>query len=818
VSTAPTAVPPPGGAGGLSEAEAARRRAAAGPAPEPQASRSLASILRANLLTVFNLILVAFGVVTLAFGDWRDALFLAILVLNAGIGIAQELRAKRALDRLAALVAPVARVVRDHVPRKVPVEHVVPGDLLLLDAGEAVAADGVLIRAEGLALDESVLTGESSPRPREPGDRVRAGAFCAEGSGAFVADAVGAASYAQRVTGEARSFRHPRSPLERELNRLLLVLVGCMVPLGLLLGAALWERSTSGADAVSTATAAVVTLVPEGLILLTSLTFAVSALRVARHGALAQQLSAVEALAAVDVVCLDKTGTLTEDAVRVVGHRPAEGVGEEELGVLAGRYAAAWPAQDETVAALGTRWPAVPETADERVPFSSRRRWAGVRLAGTTVVLGAPERFELGPLTDAARAEQEAGRRVLCLARGPAPLGDPGPDGPPPPGLDVVGIVTMAERLRPDAAEAVGFLHGEGVRVVVISGDAPATAGAVAADAGVPSGAPAIDAADLPPGGEALRAAVLGAGVVGRADPDDKRRIVEALTAGGSTVGMVGDGVNDVPALRAARLAIAPGEGAEMARAVADLVLVRGGFAAVPPMIAEGRRVLRNLQRVSKLFVTKSALAAFLILTVGLTPTSYPFLPRHLTLVSALTIGIPAFFIALAASRGPWRAEGFLADVARFALPAGVAAGLGVVSSFLFALNVADLDLTEARTVAVTVLVLVGLWFVLILEATGRRRGWWVVGLCLAMLALYALCLAFPGPREFFELAVPGALAVASALAGAGMAAAGLWLTDPRFRPGLVTGDLEEEPPSRLGTALGRAWDRLRRRGAPEGP
>ncbi|MDQ3893405.1 MAG: HAD-IC family P-type ATPase, partial [Actinomycetota bacterium] len=296
----------------MTEAEARRRLAARGAfAPEPS-SRSYWSIVRANVFTVFNLILLVAGVITLAFGAFEDALFLAILVANAGIGIFQEVRAKLALDRLAALVAPTATVVRDGQARRVAVEELVQDDLVQLQAGDQVVADGTLARAEGLNVDESILTGESQPVARRPGEEVRSGSFAVEGTGAYTVTAVGPDSYAARVAGEARTFRHPRSPLERAINYLLFALVALIVPLGALLGYALHERRTELDEAVTTTVAAVVTLVPEGLILLTSLTFAVSALRIARRGALAQQLNAIESLASVDVVCLDKTGTLTE--------------------------------------------------------------------------------------------------------------------------------------------------------------------------------------------------------------------------------------------------------------------------------------------------------------------------------------------------------------------------------------------------------------------------------------------------------------------------------------------------------------------------
>ncbi len=310
---------------GLSEAEAARLLAARGPFSPPATSRSLASIVRANVFTFFNLILAVFGGLTLVFGDWRDALFLGILVANSTIGITQELRAKRALDRLSAEVAPHATVVRDGEPRVVGVEEVVVGDLVRLAAGDGVVADGTLVESAGLSLDESILTGESRPAARGVGQEVRSGSYAVEGAGAFVVDAVGPDSYAQRIAGEARQFRHPRSPLERSLNRLLFVLVAVMIPLGTIFIYSLWQRDDPINEAVTTAVAGIVTLIPEGLILLASLTFAAAALQLARRGALAQQLNAIESLASVDTICLDKTGTLTAADLRVVSVKAANG-------------------------------------------------------------------------------------------------------------------------------------------------------------------------------------------------------------------------------------------------------------------------------------------------------------------------------------------------------------------------------------------------------------------------------------------------------------------------------------------------------------
>ena len=767
------ATPAPAPAG-LTEAEAGRRLAERGPIEPPATSRSVASIVRANVFTVFNAILVVFGALLLVFGDWRDALFLGIVIANSGIGIGQELRAKRALDRLYAEIAPHATVVRDGEPREIEAGQVVVGDLVRAEAGDGIVADGALVSSDGLALDESILTGESRPVVRAAGEEVRSGSYAVEGAGLYEVTAVGHESYAQRIAGEAREFRHPRSPLERALNRLLLLLVVFMLPLGTIFLYALWRRDEPFREALTTATAGIVTLIPEGLILLASLTFAAAALVLARRGALAQQLNAIESLASVDVVCLDKTGTLTEARLRVVATEPADDVAEEELRSALGRFAASSPAQNRTLEALAEELGAEPEEPGAYVPFSSARRWSALALDGTSYVFGAPERLRIGGrLAEIAEREQEAGRRVVAFGETWSSLV---PGDRPPDGVRPLGLAVLAEELRPQTRETVAFLRAEGVELRVISGDAPATVGAIANDAG-------IEVGDGPVDGSATDDLPLNARVVGRISPEGKRRLVERLRADGRYVAMIGDGVNDVPALKASRLAIAQGSGSDMARSVADVVLVRGDFDAFPRMVAEGRKILRNVQRVAKLFVTKSVFAAFIILAVGLTETPYPFLPRHLSLAASLTVGIPGFFLALAPSVGPWRSDGFLRDIARFAIPAGTMAGLGVVAAYLFALNVVGLDVEEARTAAVSTLVAVGLYFVLALEAATRARAMAVGLLCLVLLALYVVVLAVEPLREFFALVVPGVWAWGATLGGAGLTVGALVLMDERFVP-----------------------------------
>ena len=766
---------------GLSEEEARRRLEERGPLPKPPSSRSYASIVRANLLNLPNVVLGFFGIVTVALGEIADALFLGIVVANAVIGSVQEIRAKRALERLAALVRPEARVVRDGRERPAHVTEIVPGDLVRLQPGDQVVADGRVEWSAGLRLDESILTGESRAAERGPGDELLSGSFAAEGTGFYTVTAVGPASYAEKLAGEARAFRHPPSPFQIGLNRLIVSLVALGVPLGTALTLALWLRGTSFEAALPTVVAAAINLVPEGLILLSSIVYATGAMRMSRLGALVQQLNAIESLASADVVCTDNTGTLTEPLLRVVDLVPAPGTGREELARALGRYAAGAEVRNATVEALADAFSVPAEEVRAAVPFSSRWKWSAVRLADAGYVLGAPELFALGELGEQAGGQAEAGRRVVALAATGHPLSEIDPAGGPPPDARLLGLVTLSERLRPNAREIVSYLAREEVAVKVLSGDAPATVAAIAADAGIAAKDPPVDGSRLPEDERELRELVLRAGVVGPISPDGKRRIVETLRGAGLYVAMIGDGVNDVPALKASRIAIAQGSGSQMARTVADLVLVDGDFASVPRMVAEGRQILRNMQRVSKIFATKALFGALIVLSLGLAPIPYPFLPRHLSLASFFVTGVPPFFLALAPSSGPWRMGSYLKDVLRFAVPASVAVAAGVAVAYVLALEVLDLGLEASRTVSVSVFVTGSLYVIFALEATHRRRAGWVAALCLALVATYAAAFAIPFVRDVFKIVVPGRQAFGMIALGVGIAVA--TLTASGIRP-----------------------------------
>jgi magnesium-transporting ATPase (P-type) len=347
----------------------------------------------------------------------------------------------------------------------------------------------------------------------------------------------------------------------------------------------------------------------------------------------------------------------------------------------------------------------------------------------------------------------------------------------------VIGIVTLSEELRPNTRETVAYFLREQVELKVVSGDAPATVAAIAADAGIPSRGPAVDGSELPESADELQAVVERATVVGRISPDGKRRIVEALRDAGRYVAMVGDGVNDVPALKASRVAIAQGSGSQMARTVSDLVLVQGDFGAVPRMVGEGRQILRNMQRVSKIYTAKALFGALIVLGIGLAPIPYPFLPRHLSLAAFFVTGVPPFFLALAPSSGPWQMTSYVRDVVRFALPAAASIALGVIVAYVLALEVLEIGLDASRTVAVSVFVAGFLAMIFALEATSPRRARWVGLLCVILVVAYGLVFAIPPLRELFRIVVPDGEAAGMIVLGTGIAVAALAAFGIRPRP-----------------------------------
>ena len=741
--------------GGLTTAEVAARTAAgqvnavhgAGGSTFPQ-------IVRANVLTRFNAILGALFVIVLVVGPVQDALFGIVLAVNTAIGLFEEVRAKRLLDRLALLTAPAAHAVRDGVLADIAVESVVADDVLEIRAGDQVVADGVLVDASGLELDESLLTGESLAVAKAAGDEVWSGSVVVAGGGVMEVTRVGEEATAQRIQREGRRSSLVRSELVRGNNRLLQLVTWVMVPAGVLLAASQALRTNLPVDeAVRSSVAGVGAMVPEGLVLLTSVAFAVGATRLARLRVLVQELAAIEGLARVDVLCIDKTGTLTEPGMHLLAVEPLDGA--PAAGAL-GAMAAADPAPNSTMLAARAAPPPQGWNVRRSVPFSSARKWSAMELADQgTWVLGAPDvvlpRIS-PPLADRVAAHAAAGRRVLLLARSPSSLLDE----QLPPGLVAAGLVVLEEQLRPQAARAIGYLQQQGVEVKVLSGDSPVTVAAVAARVGVPGAGDPVDARSLPADLDALASALERSAVFGRVQPDQKRDAVLALQSHGHVVAMTGDGVNDIPALKAADIGMAMGTGSPATRAVGRLVLLDGELGVVPDILAEGRRVIANVHRVANLFVTKTVYAALLAISIGLAGLAYPFFPRHLTVVSSLTIGVPGFFLALAPG-APRARRGYVARVLRFTVPAGAVAWTAVLGTWLVARALHGTTTDQARTLATWSLLAMGLE-VLALVARPLR-----VLLVLAMAGAAALVSALAWSRQLFDLAVPSPTVVGRA-------------------------------------------------------
>jgi cation-transporting ATPase E len=781
---------------GLSSAEVRERQAAGQTNATPRVGgRTVWDIVRTNVFTWFNLILGVLFVAVMVFGSWKDGLFGSIIVINACIGIVQEMRAKVALDRLAVLTAPAAKVIRDGKDQEIPVPEVVLDDVVRLSAGDQVVADGETLESRSLEVDESLLTGESVPIIKEPGDRLLSGSFVVAGSGVFRASAVGADSYAQRLTGEGRRYVRLRSDLMVGINDILRVIGIGIVPVGAFL---VWAQFRMGADmaqGVNNTVAALVAMVPQGLVLLTSIAFAVSAMTLARRKVLTSELPAVEGLARVDVLCIDKTGTITEPhpaferfELLAPAEAPASGPDGAAAGTdpdkqalaleVLGSMAASAAGRNSTFDAIAKMLPAPAGwTLEDAVPFSSARKWSATRIAGHgSWVLGAPEIVAVEPaaasgqpatpsapagVTPGAHARAQAatladeGLRVLLLSRTDAPLrGEILPEG-----LEPAGLVILSEQVRSDAPQTLAYFREQGVQIKVISGDNPATVATIATKAGVPGAERAMDARSLPEG-EELAEVMETTTVFGRVNPDQKAAMVEALQSRGHVVAMTGDGVNDVLALKKADMGIAMGTGTAAARAVSQLVLVDSSFSNLPGVVAEGRRVTANIERVANLFTTKSVWAALLAIAVAAIAIPYPILPRHLTIIDSLVIGIPGFFLALAPN--PRRfIPGFVFRVARFVLPTGLLAAVTMLVSYVV-LRKMGATVAEAKTMETVIFCVVG-WRVI--AAIERPLRGWRLGLVAALVVVLALGFVIPFTRDFFALDLVGG-AIAGATAG----------------------------------------------------
>lgn len=782
-----------------------------------QTSRSLMDIVRANVFTLFNAIIFTAMVVVLATGSWKDAVFGVVILVNTGIGIVTELKAKRTLDRLSILVASYAMVRRGGKNIEIPHKDIVLGDVLWLRAGEQVPADVEVLESWGLEMDESMLTGESATVRKAKGDNVYSGSTAVSGMALTRVTAVGEHSYAAKLAAQAKVYTKTISDLSRGINTILKYMTMVVVPLCVLL---VWsqmhkvggfvEAWQTGAwrGAVVSAVAGVVGMIPEGLVLLTSLNFAVAAMRLARKQTLVQELESVETLARVDCLNLDKTGTITDGGIAFVGVENLDNSGAEiSLQTNLQTNQALFDLSNEEnpnatgvaiMEGLGSKGVAASQHVSNRLPFSSARKWSAVQYVQSsgeraTWYMGAPEVLlsaidyaNTNELLAKVNSYAELGERVLLLAKVSSDsssvssvtetdktFGDS-------PTICVnahpIALVRCSERIRDDARKTLKWFREQGVRCRVISGDNPTTVAAVAAKVGLTGDRKpaAMDARKLPEDINELAKVLENVDVLGRVLPHQKKAIVQALHTQGHVVAMTGDGVNDTLALKEADLGVAMGNAAPAAKAVAQVVLVDSRFSHLPDVVARGRQVMANMERVAGLFLVKTVYSALISAGVVLLALHFPYLPRHITYIGSLTIGIPAFLLALAPNTRRY-IPGFLKRVVRFAVPSGFAIAASVLATAVIAPRVLGLNLDDVvannliasrfivsnvqalvttRSICSVIVFVLG---ILVLASVAKPLRSWR-GIMVALFAAAGVVGAFiPFTAKFFEIHVPTA-------------------------------------------------------------
>lgn len=748
---------------GLTAAEVDERRRDGRTNDVPdRASRSVRDIVRANVFTRINAILGVLFVLVMATGSVIDGMFGLLIVANSAVGIIQEIRAKRTLDQLAIVSQAKPTVRRDGRSEQIAPKDVVLDELIELGPGDQIVVDGGVVESELLEVDESLLTGEADPVHKELGAQVLSGSYVVSGSGAYRATKVGRDAYAAKLAEEASKFTLVNSELRNGINTILKVITYLLIPAGaLIIYNQLFSSGQSWRPAVTGMVAALVPMVPEGLVLMTSIAFAVGVVRLGRRKCLVQELPAIEGLARVDVVCADKTGTLTENGMRLADLELLDGGDDAEIRRALAAMAGDDPRPNASVQAIAEALPERPGwTYTAVAPFSSAKKWSGFSYGEHgNWLLGAPDVL-LDPGSEDARTAEElgsSGLRILLLATSDRPV-----DAPDAPGtVTPAALVVLEQKVRPDARDTLDYFASQDVAIKVISGDNAVSVGAVAASLELPGGDHAVDARGLPEDRDALADVLDRETTFGRVRPDQKRAMVGALQSRGHTVAMTGDGVNDVLALKDADIGVAMGSGSPATRAVAQIVLLDNKFATLPYVVGEGRRVIGNIERVSNLFLTKTVYSVLLAFLVGLAgagsqifdyePIGYPFLPRHVTIAAWFTIGIPAFILSLAPNNERAR-TGFVGRVMRLAIPSGVVIGVATFVAYLIAYagpEATEEQTVQAGTTALITLIMIAVW---VLAIVARPYVWWKVVLLGASVLAYLLLFTIPFTREFFKL------------------------------------------------------------------
>ncbi|MDE7195201.1 MAG: HAD-IC family P-type ATPase [Oscillospiraceae bacterium] len=729
-------------------------------------TKSAGRIFKDNIFTLFNLINVILASLVAFVGSYRNMLFMGVVLSNTAIGIFQEIRSKRVIDKLSLLSAPRAHLIRDGNETELPVSDIVKEDIMLLSAGRQVCADGIVLEGECEA-DESLVTGESDPVPKKSGDELLSGSFIVSGSVKAQAVRVGAESFSGRITSGAKSSKKRSSKMMKSINRLISVVSVCILPFGIVLFyKALNITGQNFSEGVTSTVAALIGMIPEGLMLLTSIALAVSSIRLAAKQTLCQDLYCVESLARVDVVCLDKTGTITEGCMEVTELIPIDSRFDIEKALCAAAACESGP--NPTLKAIAAKYSELTDLkAVKIVPFSSARKWSGVEFKDYgTLILGAPdfvlEKSALAAIAPAVKQYSEKGMRVLLLAFSPEDLSGAAL----PKKLSPKALVILSDKIRKSAPQTLEYFKRQGVTIKVISGDDPVTVYNVAKKAGL-SGE-YIDASRIPD--ELLAEAAEKYAVFGRVTPSRKLELIKALKGNGHTVAMTGDGVNDVLALKEADCSVAMQSGSDAARSVSQLVLLNSDFASMPLAVEEGRRSINNIERSAALFLVKTIFAFLLAVLFLILPFAYPFRPIQMTLISGITIGIPSFLLALEPNHNLIRGS-FLSNVLKKSAPGGITVALGIgalmILQYVFELpQESTSTIATLLTACVSFAVLFG-----ICRPFNKRRG----VMFIALIGLFAgAALLFPTLFYLVPLSVTEFLLLLALVGGAWLCLFGL--------------------------------------------
>jgi cation-transporting ATPase E len=763
---------------GLTDAEVAQRVAEGKTNDVPtRAARSVSDIVRANVFTRINAILGVLLIIVLSTGSVINGAFGLLIIANSAIGIIQELRAKQTLDKLAIVGQTKPLVRRQSGTTAVAPSEVVLDDIIELGPGDQIVVDGEVVEDANLEVDESLLTGEADPIAKDPGDQVMSGSFVVAGGGAYLATKVGREAYAAKLAEEASKFTLVNSELRNGINKILQFITYLLIPGGLLIiYTQLFTTDAGWRESVLRMVGALVPMVPEGLVLMTSIAFAVGVIRLGRRQCLVNELPAIEGLARVDVVCADKTGTLTENGMRVSDLKRLDERGPtREPGTVAdilAQLAADDTRPNASMQAISEAYKMPPGwTATAIAPFKSATKWSGASYGENgNWVIGAPDvLLEPGsPIAEQAEQIGSLGLRMLLVGSSDLPV-----DHPDAPGrVTPAALVVLEQRIRPDARDTLDYFAAQSVSIKVISGDNAVSVGAVASSLGLEG--QTLDARQLPDEPHQLADTLEEYTTFGRVRPDQKRAMVHALQSRGHNVAMTGDGVNDVLALKDADIGVAMGSGSSASRAVAQIVLLDNKFATLPFVVGEGRRVIGNIERVSNLFLTKTVYSVLLAILVGLAglssklfgsdPLLFPFQPIHVTIAAWFTIGIPAFILSLAPNNE--RAyPGFVRRVMTSALPSGVVVGVATFTSYLVAYQgreATPTEQTQASTAALITLLVTAVW---VLAVVARPYQWWRVALVSVSGLAYVVIFSIPLARELFMLDIANVAITSMALA-----------------------------------------------------